>query len=287
VTIAYYDVPSTPATYAGATTPSTRHEATPDQLYFNAPAAATYVADVSLSQGSIDVGATTLASSGSVNLGPLDAGLHHIRVAVNDGPQAKWSITLRAIPVVLSGVGWNVPFAPPGEIIKARYTVSGDAVVTASVLSSGDTTVRSLAARLAVSRGDLTLTWDGLDSTGSPIADGNYRLRVDVSDAAGTSTSDEAGVVLDGHGPTITFVGRSAIPPTRGVAVRVADALSGVGGAALKVDNRTVGHLARTSGEIVYRPLRGWRTGTRHTLSVRAVDNVGNVSTQLRTVQIR
>lgn len=100
-TFSLYDAPSTPFTVSGAGTNCPTCSPRND-IRFSAPATAHYVADLTLTQGSVDLsGGPTdhvFASSGRYDLGRLDAGPRDLYLTPLAGPTAKWSLSIHALP---------------------------------------------------------------------------------------------------------------------------------------------------------------------------------------------
>lgn len=116
------------------------------------------------------------------------------------------------------------------------------------------------------------------------MRDGEYTLRLEGNDVAGSTLGGEAKVIIDGSAPKLTLAGPSILPRTRGVVTRAADSLSGVRLLMVRVNGRLV---ARTGGSAsVYRPPGGWRPG-RYVVQALAVDAAGNRSQAARTFTVR
>jgi flagellar basal-body rod modification protein FlgD len=71
----------------------------------------------------------------------------------------------------------------------------------------------------AMSAGDHTVPWDGLDAEGRPLADGAYRIEIQATDAQGaavTATSRIAGVVSGitfANGTPELIIGEARVRP--------------------------------------------------------------------------
>jgi FlgD Ig-like domain len=280
-TVDFLDVPTTPTQFAGAITPPSGLNG----FEFLAPAAAHYVAELTLSQGVVVLNnspygdgdfSQTFASSGQFDLGVLNRGGHGLSLRPLDGPQARWVLSIHALPVVLSNLTFDRQYERPTQITTASYALDGDVTLTATILNSSQQPVRTLAASAAIPQGDHSLTWDGLDGSGSPVADGSYALAVSYTDAAGNSGGARASIVVDGTPPTASMVSPARLPRTHGLVVQVADSLSGVKSASLSVDGTRVRVLGSGQTQFIYIPSGGWRPGT-HSFSVSATDNAGNV----------
>jgi len=294
-TVDLYDTPSAPTSFTGAMTaggppPISNYHST---LPFIAAADGRYEATVSLTQGAIELtwGGSQLkefASSGSIDLGVLEQGYHAIQVRPRDGPQARYTISIRAVPVSISGVAFSAPTSRPGVAVRVSYTLSGGASVGALVVNSKGQALRTLADDLPVSRGPHSLTWDGLDAEGNPVADGQYTVRLTVVDAGGSQTSGEAEITIDGHGPVIAFKSRlTNLDSHTGLAVQVTDGIAGVRSASLRVGGATVARLQPSTTSIVYRPTAGWKAGATYRVSVIATDKAGNQTLASRSLHIK
>jgi hypothetical protein len=103
-----YDAPTTPFTVAGAVTncPTCSPQ---NDIRFSAPGAAHYVADLTLTEGSVSLSGGpsdhVFASSGSYDLGYLDKGSRDVYLTPLGGPTAKWSLSIHAACLVPRVVG--------------------------------------------------------------------------------------------------------------------------------------------------------------------------------------
>lgn len=199
-TVNFYDAPSTPFTVSGAVT-SCPTCSPQNDIRFSAPGTAHYVADLTLTQGSVDLsggpGDHVFASSGRYDLGYLDRGQRDIYLTPLAGPTAKWSLSIHALPVLLSGLKSDPARIRPKQTTTIGYHVDGDVTLSAAIENSSGAVVRKLASSLAVAAGDNTLTWDGLDQAGSPVPNGRYTVAVSFTDAAGNSGSGHASVQVE------------------------------------------------------------------------------------------
>jgi hypothetical protein len=177
--------------------------------------------------------------------------------------------------VVLSQLGFDRLYLRPTEITAAGYTLDGDVHLTARMLNAAQQAVRTLASNTAVAEGNHSLTWDGLDGAGSPVADGSYSLAISYTDVAGNSGSGKASIAVDATPPTASRLSPSSLPRTHGLVVQVADNLSGIKSASLAVDGRKVQTLATGQSQFTYVPTGGWRPGA-HSFTVTSTDNAGN-----------
>src|SRR5215471_4654303 len=186
-TLALYDAPFTPFALSGAVTSCPACSAT-NHVQFSPSATAHYFADLTLTQGSVDLSNgqsdQVFTSSGRFDLGYLGRGQQNIYLTPLAGPTAKWSISVHALPVILSGLRFDVPYIRPGQNASISYHLDGDATLRASIKDSSSAVVRTLATDLPVTGGANTLTWNGLDAGGSPVADGIYTVAMSYVDAA-------------------------------------------------------------------------------------------------------
>ena len=245
------------------------------------PGTAHYVAAVTVTQGAIDLCCDAsghdqvFASSGSFDLGYLGQyqTYQDIYLTPLAGPTAKWSITVNALPVILSGLKFNAPYLRPKRIGTISYHVDGDVTLSAMIKGPAGLVVRTLASNISVKAGDNELTWDGLDAAGSPARDRQYTVAISYLDAAGNLGSGTASVEVDGTPPTATAASKT-IQPTGKLVINIHDALSGVESATLYVDGAQV-HYLSSGSQFDYAPSRRWSPG-RHNWNVTATDKVGN-----------
>ena len=281
-TVTYYDRPTTPTAFSGSTTPG----GTDSSLPFRVPGGAQYVADLSLSQGAVTLDQRAFASSGRLEMGTLRAGDNSLEVAAKDGPQARWSVSIRALPVVLSALKFDHRAVRAGTIVKGSYTTSGDTTVTGNVVAADGRVVRSLASGLPLGLGEHSLTWDGLDGGGRPVPDGTYALRLDSLDPSGERGAGQATITIDSAPPKFAVSARNRLRRSRAIVVQVTDKTSGVRSASLRIGKRTVKRLRRGQKRLIYRPSRGWRPGT-HSLRAVATDVAGNSARLTRRLRVR
>ena len=291
VTLALYDRPAAPATFSGVASSSAS-----GYLPFSAVGAGQYVADVTLNQGAIVVDNATVASSEEISLGSLSAGDHDIPIYGLSGPPASYSITIRELPVEISGLtfgsGYGSPptYAAPGTILTGSFSVSGDTTISAYVRNSAGQIVRHLGS-FAVSQGSSSITWDTRGDGGASLPDGTYYLHLDSTDPNGNVTSAETAITLDGTPPSAVMISPNQISPSQAISFDVSDAGSGVAEISLIVDGQeVVGYgnslvtgyatsLPPANGQFSYSPQSSysepWTVGS-HTWEIQATDNVGN-----------
>jgi hypothetical protein len=292
--LSFFDVPRAPVSFSGASTFEAGGDfahgiGSQSELRFVAPSRGQYVADVVLTRGAVELlfdqslGPKVFNTSGALELGRLDQGIHILLVTPQPGPQAQWTVTFHVVPARVTGFAFQRRFVRPGHPVAASYTLSDDAIVTADIVDAGDHVVRELASQSSQGGGRHSVRWDGLDGGGKPVPDGSYRLRLTIEGAA--TPPPEAPITADSHGPAITFLSAAHLARDRPVVVQVKDVWSGVASGLLQVNGRTVAHLRPGSAKIVYLPAGGWRPG-RYRLAIRAADRAGNVSITTRLLTI-
>jgi N-acetylmuramoyl-L-alanine amidase/FlgD Ig-like domain len=104
-------------------------------------------------------------------------------------------------PLELSGVvATPAAFTPNGDgngdSTTISFTLSVSAVLTAAVLDSNGTAVRTLETKKGFGPGRNALTWDGNRANGTPVPDGRYQLRFTAETAVEQATAVGA-LVLD------------------------------------------------------------------------------------------
>lgn len=201
-TVAFLDPPATPTAFSGSSSYST-YFGGDSIVAFAAPGEGQYVADLTLGSGAVTLQTDgfdreqTFASSGQFDLGTLGEGIHPLRIQSEDGPKATWSLSIHALPVVLSGVSFAPSTAKPGDIMKLKYTASGDTSISAKVKNDRGDVVRVLAQNLDIAAGSRSLTWDGRDSTGANVPDGTYTAYLVTKDPSGSTGGAEADAVIN------------------------------------------------------------------------------------------
>ncbi|HKD95265.1 MAG TPA: FlgD immunoglobulin-like domain containing protein, partial [Gaiellaceae bacterium] len=278
--IALYDAPTAPASVSGAATTCPSCSST-NEVQFWAPATATYYVSLTLTQGSVDLsnGQTdqVFTSSGNFLLGNFGDRHSAVYLTPLAGPTADWTLSIQALPVKVTQLRFPAPYIPRNQATIVSYHVDGDVTLSASIKDSSGAVVETLATSDSVKAGDHTLQWDGLDQGGTPVADGTYTAALTYTDAEGNSGSAKASVVVDGTPPAVTAVSLPRISASTNLVLDVHDALSGLAGATLTIDNGAVVQSLGSDGtQFVYQPLVfGWSKG-QHTWHVTATDNVGN-----------
>jgi len=197
--VALYDSPATPFTLSGAVT-SCPTCGSRNIIQFSAPGTAHYLAELTLTQGGVALCCDgtghdqVFASSGTLDLGYVQRGVKTIELRPLAGPTADWSLSVHALPVILSRLKFNVSSIRPRQITTIGYRVDGDVTLSAVIENSAGNAVSTVASQLPVLAGDRTLTWNGLNQAGSPVPNGTYTLAVSVTDAAGNSGSGQAAI---------------------------------------------------------------------------------------------
>ena len=179
------------------------------------------------------------------------------------------------VPVVMSGLGFDVPYIRPTQITTISYSVEGDVDLSATVQNQSGQAVRTLASGLAVAAGDHTLNWDGLDGSGSPVPDGTYTLEMAYTDAAGNSGTSQVSIEVDATPPVVSATSSATLNSSNGLVIDVHDALSGLKSATLAVDGKHAASLNSSGTQFIYVPVGGWAPGS-HTWDVTATDKAGN-----------
>ena len=290
----FFDVPTTPVAFSGRHTQSGGC-CDSDDLIFNAPGTARYVADLSLQQGAVDLSIDTpegqrdqtFASSGQFLIGVLSPGTQDLTLTPQDGPQAQWTIALHALPVRLTSLRVLPRFARPGQIDRFQYGFEGDVSLTATIRNGAGQTVRTLAARLPVSASTThSLVWDGLNSSGAPVRDGEYAAVFSWTDRAGYTGSATTHIGIDQTPPVVSILSKLPLPPSHGLVFTITDRLSGVASVKASIDGVRLSRIPASGGTVIYRPRHGWSRGW-HTLDVIARDWVGNHGETIKRFRVR
>ncbi|MEJ7569632.1 MAG: FlgD immunoglobulin-like domain containing protein [Gaiellaceae bacterium] len=270
-------VPPTPTSYSGVASPNDE----PSEIVFIASSEARYVATLTLTQGAITLNGGSVASSGRFDLGFLSRGYHTITLGAKDGPYAVWTLSIAAVPVAIENTVFFVPLSRPGVVVDAHYSTTGAGVVRAVILNPGGQVVRVLAEKLNVGRGGHALSWDGLSGNGAPVPDGHYRLRLELTDATGGSTTGDAQITIDGRPPTV-LVPRF-LTPRRGLVIVARDATSGVRATTVRAGGKTV----RGISGVVLLPRNGWKRGYSYPVQIVSVDKAGNRVVVAKVLKVR
>jgi hypothetical protein len=84
------------------------------------------------------------------------------------------------------------------NVYNITYNLSGSASVSVSILTAGGHPVAQLVTR-AVTAGDNSLTWNGLDNSGRPVAAGSYVLQFQAATNDGQTTRVIRPLILSGR----------------------------------------------------------------------------------------
>jgi hypothetical protein len=178
-----------------------------------------------------------------------------------------------------------------GLSAKIAFRLRERDTMTVTVVDDGGEVVRTLEARRRVSPGRFVFRWDGRDDAGTPLAEGEYRPRIRLTDERTTTTLPND-IELDVTPPSFEFgaVRPRVISPDgdgRAEGIRIRYSAGERVHALLFVDGkRRYRSLARDSGVIRWgAPLRPGR----YRLQIAAEDRAGNVSPRAAsgTVRIR
>ena len=167
--VAFFDVPTTPATFTGVTSPGSD----PSRLIFRAPAVAQYAADLVLQQGGVELASgaqrESFTATGRFELGTLRWREHADRErAAGPGLPGRSHSSITGDD---RGSRFDVR-GPSRRAHDAEYVLRSTAVTARIQNVSGDV-VRTLAESTPLGRH--SLVWDGLDAVGRPARDGLYR----------------------------------------------------------------------------------------------------------------
>ncbi len=273
-----HDAPEAPAAFTGRTTPSENARST---VAYKVLGTAPFEADVVVTQGAIKVGSETVASRRIVSLGREEAGVSYLSVEALDGPQAHWTVRVRALPVPVAATGFRTSVAPPGVPVSFNYSVGGETNITA-VVSGPQGPVRVLASGLQVS-GDRSMTWDGTDESARAVPDGTYTLTLTSRDPSGLAAAPTSGAIrIDGTGPSARLID-GTLDASQKLAVDVEDP-AGVKRATLTVDGEAVAKFDHASDAVGDGRAGAVRLSAvvaepgAHTWSLNARDGVGNTA---------
>lgn len=102
---------------------------------------------------------------------------------------------------VIDGLGLTLnPFSPNGDGISDTTTITFelnvDADVTIDILNSESVVVKSLLTAEPKTVGTVTVSWDGTETGGNTVEDGEYTAMVSVENASGADSSDVP-VIID------------------------------------------------------------------------------------------
>jgi hypothetical protein len=291
--------PGTPASFSGVTTAGHR-----SWLPFKSPGAGQYMLTLTLDQGELEIEGVRgiLESSGEYALGALAAGDKDLLVEALSGPAATWTASVRELPVVINKLSFAQTCMAPGTGLPARFAVTGDTTMTATVTSASGQVVRSLGT-FNVSEGESSLAWDGRGEGGATLPTGAYALTLVSTDPQGESTSALAPIYVTGSGPSVAMTSPATITPSQSVAFALTDTRCGVASAQASIDGEVAGSYIGervvgdelvegfgggsppSNGALVLAPRSAWKAGT-HRWTVDATDSVGNMTTATGTFAV-
>jgi flagellar hook assembly protein FlgD len=189
------------------------------------------------------------------------------------------------------------------------YTLSEPCTVTASVYSSSNSLIKTLANRVGQDTGTNTLSWNLKNTAGVVVPDGIYTIKVDATDASGRrATQKTTTVVMDCSRPTIDYVSLSKplFSPTGSNSVTIRYTLTetsrvsviayntsdtAVGTIVSETTKTAASNAAAKSYSATWKALSG-SEGTStvadgtYTIEFTATDTAGNVDTDTTTIVI-
>lgn len=143
----------------------------------------------------------------------VDPGTYTYTITAVDKENNKSQVYSGTITVDMSGPGVSGtsfnpnPFTPDGTNTGTlSYTLSESASVTTSILDSRSNIVRTLESSASNKAGLNTVLWDGRNSSGIIVPDGNYTYKIEAKSPAGQSTPVLGLILVDGKSPLITGV---------------------------------------------------------------------------------
>jgi hypothetical protein len=281
------EMPSTPATLTGTTTPGS---STGSYLPFNAPGSGQYVMSLTIAQGGLEVQGVSgiVQSSGEIPLGRLESGIHAIRLAPAPGPPAVWSATISAVPVAINKLAFGQTCMAPGKGIPATFSVTGDTTITAAVTNSAGATVRELGT-FPVKEGSSSISWDGRGAGGASVPSGTYNLNLRSTNLQGVQGTAQTSIVVDSSGPTIQMTTPATILMSQSASFQVSDT-GGCGISSVQITvteptgqtvNQSFGEVGAPlppNGAISLSPATAWTTGS-YQWTAKTLDKAGNTRT--------
>jgi hypothetical protein len=258
ISVGLYDRPTPPFTMSGVSTGS----GTVSDLSFKVLNAGQYVVDASRNQGAIDLNedvsgfasgcfsdsspCETIAGSGEYTLGALASGSYDLPVDGLAGPAASWALTVRELPVQLSGLAFASPYIQPATADTASFLISGTTRVAGQIDNGAGQAVDDLGSFTASytpggpNPGQSGITWDGRGNGGATLPDGTYTLVLTSTDPNGNTAMTQTPVLLDGTPPAVAMTSPATISPSQSVSFAVADAGSGVATISVAIDGQDV-----------------------------------------------
>jgi hypothetical protein len=277
VQIAFFDVPTVPTSYPQSVqNPASSSES----LAFVVPSAARFVADIQLTQGAVYVAGAQLASSGTIALGELTSGARSVSVDALDGPAARYTVSIRPLPVAISAL--DAPVAMRSGAPEAlTYAVDGSTTVTITLADAGGV-VRKTIASYAVDSGSKSVTFDGHGDSGQLLPDGVYTATVRSNDPYGTTTQESKPVRIDGTPPLIAISPPASPEDSIQVIATDASGVSSVSAGTPSSFYEQSGSyydiVSATKSTTVAAPFDGWARGSTVQIVVSARDAVGNIA---------
>lgn len=198
---------------------------------------------------------------------------------------------------MLNGLTFGQGCMAGGTALPATYSATGDATIHAVVRDAAGNVVRDLGT-FPTGPGEHSLPWDGRGAGGGPLPTGRYALVLTATDSQGDSTSAQAEVFVSSTGPGITMSSPATIASSQAAAFQVSETGCVISSVQLSVDGKVVRAYGQGSGEeagerpvpangsVLYAPSGGWSAG-RHSWSIQAKDDVGNVSTATGAFTVR
>lgn len=279
--------PTTPVSFSGVTGPGSY-----SIVAFDAPAEGQYRVAINVAQGAVKVSEHYWetngfeVASGATRDFTYQAGAQRLTVRALEGPPARWSVAVVALPVAVTDFVIAPNAARQGTMLNIGYALSGQATVTARVLDPAGQPVRALAEQLAVESGERSLRWDGIDSNGREVPSGVYTVELTVSDATGQPQVKTAQVTLDNTPPEVKLPQARKLGRKRAIVATISDTFSPIKKAALIVNGRRVARPG-PDGKIIYRPRHGWPRKTKVRATVTATDRLDNTASVSKTFRIR
>ena len=263
----YYDRPSTPSTFRGV--------GSAGEIEFDIPGEADYVADVEVTSGRLEVVAGSRIQQFGVGRSEFQLGRRStfgltLNVAPVGGTRPAWSVSVRALPTTITGVGFSRAFISSDWTTSTlRFLRSGDMSLDVEVADRTGAVVRSLQS------GYGEYPWDGTDGLGRPVPDGAYVATVNGTDPAGHRSSGAASVVVDRTKPLVSVLSARRIVERQQMLVAVNDLTSGIQSAQLWAAGVETKATAAVAGVLALRPPGGWEPGTQ-AVYVEVEDVAGN-----------
>jgi len=150
----------------------------------------------------------------------LTEGTHTVVVEATDldGNTARkeWRFTVRlGAPIEITDLKVSPnPFSPNGDgiddVLNIHFRLSGDAVLTITVVDSRNNVVKTLANEQSFTQGEHNLTWDGKTDNGATAPTGSYGVRIAIIREGRQTNFVEAQVTADQE--PLSLTGGSVTP---------------------------------------------------------------------------